>query len=108
MTLDVGRGDDDLDRIPIPDGTPFVKVTRTINRPIQQTFDYIITVDLTHIFPPIGNVPGVASTSISKEWGKPGLERVNMSTDGSSTREKMLTVDPPRATARPASNGSTS
>ena len=72
-------------------------MTRTINRPIQQTFDYIITIDLTHIFPPIGNVPGVASTSISKEWGKPGLERVNMSTDGSSTREKMLTVDAPRS-----------
>ena len=28
-----------LDRIPIPDGAPFVKVTRTINRPIQQTFE---------------------------------------------------------------------
>ena len=86
-----------LDRIPIPDGAPFVKVTRTINRPIQQTFDYIITIDLTHIFPPIGNVPGVASTSIDKEWGKAGLERVNTSTDGSSTREKMLTVDGPHS-----------
>ena len=50
-----------------------------------------------NIFPPIGNVPGVASTSIDKEWGKPGLERVNTSTDGSSTREKMLTVDAPHS-----------
>ena len=86
-----------LDRISIPDGAPFVKVTRTINRPLQETFDYIINVDLTHIFPLIGNVPGVVSTTIDKEWGKAGMERVNTLTDGSSSREKMLTVDAPRS-----------
>lgn len=39
------------EQIEIPEGASFVKVTRTINRPITTIFDCIIDVELTRIFP---------------------------------------------------------
>jgi hypothetical protein len=86
-----------MDKIEIPAGAPFVKVTRTINRPVKETFEHVINVDLTHIFPRVGSSPGIVSTTISDEWGEAGQERVNTSDDGSTNRETMLDVDPGRS-----------
>jgi hypothetical protein len=36
----------------VPAGIPFVKVTRTINRPVSEVFSKAIEADLTTIFPP--------------------------------------------------------
>ena len=68
---------------------PFVKVTRTINRPIEDVFDYTMGVDLTRIF------PETQSTTVPTGWGTAGQERVNTSKDGSSRREQLTAVERP-------------
>ena len=86
-----------MDSIRIPEGSPYVKVTRTINRPAKEAFEYIIGVDLTHIFPRYGDAPGIASTTVSEGWGVAGQQRINTWDDGSTLRETMLDVDPGRS-----------
>jgi hypothetical protein len=87
----------DVDSIRIPEGSPYVKVTRTINRPAKEAFEYIIGVDLTHIFPRYADAPGIASTTVSEGWGVAGQQRINTWDDGSTLRETMLDVDPGRS-----------
>jgi uncharacterized protein YndB with AHSA1/START domain len=88
-----------MDSIPIPDGAPSVKVTRTINRPAAEAFDYIIGADLTRIFPPQGDAPGIASTTVSEGWGVAGQQRINTWDVGTTLRETMLDVEPGRSFA---------
>jgi Polyketide cyclase / dehydrase and lipid transport len=80
-----------------PPGVPFAKVTRTINRPITEVFPKVVEADLTAIFPTLDGVPGIVSTSVSEGWNRAGLERVNTSADGSTNRERLLSVTPNRS-----------
>jgi hypothetical protein len=73
---------------------PFVKVTRTIYRPLVEIFLPIVESDVTHIFPPRGDQPGTVSTTISKGWNKPGLHRKSTQSDGETYTEDLLTVEP--------------
>ncbi|MGW3607376.1 hypothetical protein [Micromonospora sp. NPDC005161] len=40
-------------------GDDFVRVTRTVNAPTGQVFEYVIDVDLSHIFPRTGHSPAI-------------------------------------------------
>jgi hypothetical protein len=53
----------------LPKDALFVKVTRTIARPITTTFKYIVPVDVTHIFPRQGDMPGNVKTTVTSQWG---------------------------------------
>lgn len=84
-------------RVAVPPPIPFVKVTRTINRAVEEVFPKVIEADLTVIFPSTEDAPGIVSTSISEGWNMAGLRRVNTSSDGSTSEERMLTVVPNRS-----------
>lgn len=82
----------------LPLNALFVKVTRTIARPIGETFKYVVPVDVTHIFPRQGDMPGNVSTTVTTEWGKyVGQTRDTTADDGSSFHETLTTLDPPRS-----------
>jgi uncharacterized protein YndB with AHSA1/START domain len=83
--------------IAAPAGVPFAKVTRTINRPVEEVFPKVVEADLTAIFPSLDGVPGIVATSVSEGWNRAGLERVNTSADGSTNHERLLTVTPNRS-----------
>jgi len=74
---------------------PQTKVAMTISAPIDSAFDYIVPVDLSHIFKRYKRLPAVTNTSIKEEWTKPGLTRMVYFEDGSSAQESLLTVVPP-------------
>ncbi len=80
-----------------PPGVPFAKVTRTINRPIEEVFPKVVEADLTAIFPALEGAAGIVSTSVSEGWNRAGLQRVNTSSDGSTNREQLLTATPNRS-----------
>lgn len=42
-------------------GDDFVRVTRTVNAPIGQVFEYVIDVNLSHIFPRTGHSPAIVA-----------------------------------------------
>jgi hypothetical protein len=78
---------------------PYVKVSRTINRPAAEAFSYIVPVDLTRIFPRQGDAPGIASATITDDWGTAGQVRTVTWDDGTTLRETMVDVDPGRSFA---------
>lgn len=73
---------------------PETKVTMTINAPIASAFNYIVPVDLSHIFKRYKSIAGIANTSIKEGWTKPGLVRTVYFEDGSTSKESLLTVVP--------------
>jgi hypothetical protein len=73
---------------------PQVKIVMTINAPIEIAFNYIVPVDLTHIFKRYKIFPAVINTSIKDDWIKPGLKRTVFFEDGTTAEEKLLTVVP--------------
>ena len=74
---------------------PQTKVVMTISAPIDSAFDYIVPVDLSHIFKRYRRLPAITNTSIKEDWTKPGLTRTVYFEDGSTSRERLLTVVPP-------------
>lgn len=82
-------------RLSVPAGAPFVKVSRTIACPAAKAFAYIVPVDLTHIFPAMGDMPGIAATTVPTGWGHAGQTRHNTATDGSTHQETLTSVEPP-------------
>jgi hypothetical protein len=78
----------------LPKDALFVKVTRTIARPIATTFKYIVPVDVTHIFPRQGDMPGNVKTTVTSEWGKRvGQTRDTTADDGSSFHETLTGLE---------------
>jgi len=73
---------------------PQTKIIMTINVPIDSAFNYIVPVDLSHIFKRYKSIPGITNTSITEDWKKPGLVRTVYFEDGSSSKESLLTVVP--------------
>jgi uncharacterized protein YndB with AHSA1/START domain len=76
-----------------PPNSTVAKVTRTINRPIAEVFDYIVPVSIPHIFPRQGEAAGVVATSITSDWGTPGQQRIVTMDDDSTFHETLLTID---------------
>jgi len=73
---------------------PQTKVIMTISAPIDSAFNYIVPVDLSHIFKRYRRLPAVTNTSIKEDWTKPGLTRTVYFEDGSTSQESLLTVVP--------------
>ena len=78
----------------LPKDALFVKVTRTIASPVADTFKYIVPVDVTHIFPRQGDMPGNVSATVTTEWGKRvGQTRDTTADDGSSFHETLTSLE---------------
>ncbi len=78
----------------LPQDALFVKVTRTIARPVTETFQYIVPVDVTHIFPRQGDMPGNVNTTVTSDWGQfVGQTRDTMADSGSSFHETLTALD---------------
>ena len=63
------------------------KVVMKINAPIDTAFNYIVPVDLSHIFKRYKSIAGITNTSIKEGWTKPGLIRTVYFEDGSTSKE---------------------
>jgi uncharacterized protein YndB with AHSA1/START domain len=81
------------DMPPFPANSTVAKVTRTINRPVEEVFAYIVPVSIPHIFPRQGAAAGVAATTITSEWGTPGQQRICTFDDDTTMHETLLTVE---------------
>ena len=66
---------------------PQTKVIMTISAPIDATFNYIVPVDLSHVFKRYKRLPAVTNTSIKEEWTKSGLTRTVHFEDGSTHKK---------------------
>ena len=73
---------------------PQTTVIMTINAPIDSAFNYIVPVDLSHIFKRHKNLPAIIRTDESEKWIKAGLSRTVYFEDGSTAKETLLTVVP--------------
>lgn len=73
---------------------PQTKVVMTISVPNDTAFNYIVPVDLSHIFKKYKSIAGIKNTSIKEGWTKPGLIRTVYFEDGSTSKETLLTVVP--------------
>jgi hypothetical protein len=71
-----------------------IKVIMTINAPIDSTFNYIVPIDLSHIFKRYKGLPAVVKTNETEKWFKGGLTRTVFFDDGSTSKESLLTVVP--------------
>jgi len=71
---------------------PQTKIITIINVPIDAAFNYIVPVDLSHIFKKYKSIAGITNTSIKEGWTKPGLVRIVYFEDGSTSKESLLTV----------------
>jgi len=84
------------DKFSIPEGTPSVHVTQTMNRSIKDVFDCMIDADISHLFPRRGDVAAIISATVpTKDW-RIGQERVMTFDDGTSVGETLLTYEPYR------------
>jgi hypothetical protein len=64
-----------------------------IDQPIHSCFEYIVPVDLTHIFKRYKFLPGVIRTDNKEKWIKPGLTRTVYFEDRNTAFEELLTVN---------------
>lgn len=62
---------------------------------LKESFEYIVPMDLEHIFnQPHKLIPSIDSTSNQEAWFYPGQQRVVYFNDGSTSKEELLTVSP--------------
>ncbi|RLJ80210.1 SRPBCC family protein [Pedobacter alluvionis] len=73
---------------------PQAKIVVTINTPIDSAFNYIVPVELSHIFKKHKNLPAIIKTDEKEKWFKAGLTRTVYFEDGSTSKETLLTVVP--------------
>ena len=73
---------------------PQTKIIMIINAPIDSAFNYIVPVDLSHIFKKYKNLPAITKTDETEKWIKAGLTRTVYFEDGSTSKETLLTVVP--------------
>jgi hypothetical protein len=73
---------------------PQTKIVMTINAPIDSAFNYIVPVELSHIFKKYKNLPAITKTDEKEKWFKAGLTRTVYFEDGSTSKETLLTVVP--------------
>lgn len=76
-----------------PTVTVSVNIRSTL--PLKESFEYMVPIDLEHIFNrPYKQIPSIDSTSNKTAWFTPGQERTVYFDDGSTSLEKLLTVTP--------------
>jgi hypothetical protein len=73
---------------------PQVKITMTINSPVNTAFEYIVPVKLSHIFKRYKRFPAILKTNEPEKWYKGGLQRTVFFEDGTTAQESLLTVIP--------------
>lgn len=73
---------------------PQTKIVMTINAPIDSAFNYIVPIELSHIFKKHKNLPAIIKTDEKEKWFKAGLTRTVYFEDGSTSKETLLTVVP--------------
>lgn len=76
---------------------PSVVVPVDINSKLslKESFEYIVPMDLEHIFnKPHKLIPSIDSTSNQEAWFYPGMHRVVHFTDGSTSQEELLSITP--------------
>jgi hypothetical protein len=66
----------------------------TINAPIDSAFNYIVPIDLSHIFKRYKGLPAIVKSNETEKWFKGGLTRTVFFDDGSTSKESLLTVVP--------------
>lgn len=76
---------------------PEVKITMIINAPIDSAFNYILPVDLTHIFKKYKRFPAIIKSNETEFWNKAGLTRTVFFEDGTTAQETMLSVIPSKS-----------
>jgi len=63
--------------------------------PLKESFEYMVPIDLEHIFnEPYKNIPSIDSTSNKEPWFVPGMQRIIYFNDGSTSQEELLSVTP--------------
>ncbi|QCX01415.1 SRPBCC family protein [Aggregatimonas sangjinii] len=75
-----------------PKTTISVDIQSTLS--LKETFEYIVPIDLEHIFKRYKNIPAVDSTSNKEAWYTPGMTRMVFFDDGTSSKETLLSVTP--------------
>lgn len=73
---------------------PTILVSIDIDSPVKQSFEYIVPIDLSHIFKRHKNLPAIVSTSNGETWYEPGMHRTVYFEDGNTAQEYLLTVNP--------------
>lgn len=73
---------------------PQTKIVMIINAPINNAFNYIVPIELSHIFKKYKNLPAIIKTDETEKWITPGLSRTVTFEDGSTSKETLLTVVP--------------
>ena len=71
-----------------------IVLTIDIDASVEKSFEYIVPVDLSHIFNRHKSFAGIDSTSNEKLWYTPGMERTVYFDDGTTAQEYLLTVEP--------------
>jgi hypothetical protein len=94
MTLGLAIGIIDFNFAQKTEKVAQIKVIMTINAPIDSTFNYIVPIDLSHIFKRYKGLPAVVKTNETEKWFKGGLTRTVFFDDGSTSKESLLTVVP--------------
>lgn len=74
-----------------------LNVVVTVSAPIKNCFEYIVPIELSHIFHRYFVLPGVKSTDETEPWFKPDLSRTVYFTDGSRAEEHLLSVEPSKS-----------
>ena len=77
-----------------PTERPTAVVSIFIDAPVESVFDYIVPIDLSHIFRRYKNLPAIDSTSNQERWYTPGMERTVYFEDGSTAHEHLVSVNP--------------
>jgi hypothetical protein len=68
---------------------PQTTVVLTINAPVERVFNYVVPVDLAHIFRATKGIPAVKSTSSVPGWDRVGLSRTVYFETGDTAREQL-------------------
>ena len=71
-----------------------ILVETEIDAPIEESFEYIVPVELPHIFKRYKNLPAIVKTSNEDQWYKAGMHRKVFFEDGNTAEEYLLSVHP--------------
>ena len=73
---------------------PSILVEIEIDAPIAESFEYIVPVELPHIFKRYKNLPAIVRTSNTEVWDQAGMQRTVYFEDGNTAEEYLLEVHP--------------
>ncbi len=92
MTINTAQGQNEK-RKNYPKAIVSIDIKSTL--PLKESFEYIVPIDLEHIFNKSHKlIPSIDSTSNKDAWFSPGMHRVVHFKDGSTSQEELLSVTP--------------